>query len=158
MTFGKPKRRRKQGRSQNGCPIVFKCVSGEEQCDETQDQDESDGSSSEGPREPAGRSLSVRVEGSSAVCPAHTAALLKSLGQQREDGKGVFFCLVGCCVFWFFFSLREKCCLPCHRGKKMQVNLGVKYGLENLFADFLNIFLQIKLQRQKCFRRAWLEH
>ncbi|XP_029878831.1 centrosomal protein of 68 kDa isoform X3 [Aquila chrysaetos chrysaetos] len=84
-----PKRRRKQGRSQNGCPIVFKCVSGEEQCDETQDRDESDGSSSEGPREPAVRSLSVRLEGSSGVHPAHTAALLKSLGQQREDGKGV---------------------------------------------------------------------
>lgn len=108
MTFGKPKRRRKQGQSQNGCPIVVKCVSGEEQCDETQDRDDSDGSSSEGPREPAGRSLSVRVEGSSAVRPTHTAALLKSLGQQREDGKGVLFvCLfvvVFCC---FFFSQRK---------------------------------------------------
>ncbi|KAM7119710.1 centrosomal protein of 68 kDa isoform 2-T2 [Ciconia maguari] len=38
-----PKRRRKQGRSQNGCPIVFECVLGEEQCvrgpaDETQER------------------------------------------------------------------------------------------------------------------------
>ncbi|KAM6272599.1 centrosomal protein of 68 kDa isoform 3-T4 [Spheniscus humboldti] len=54
-----PKRSRKQGRSKNGCPIVFKCVSGEEQrvggpADETQERDESDGSSSEGPGEPAG--------------------------------------------------------------------------------------------------------
>lgn len=106
MTFGKPKRRRKQGRSQNGCPIIFKCVSGEEQCDETQDRDESNGSSSEGPREPAGRSLSVRVEGSSAVRPAHTAVLLKSLRQQREDGKWVFFLFV---VFLLgFFSSQRK--------------------------------------------------
>ena len=82
--------------------------------------------------EPAGRAV---TQGTSAV--RHRQLLYPNCLDSRGETEGEGYFLVG----WGFPPPPiEKFCLPCRGGKGKQVNSGVKYGLENLFADFLNIF------------------
>lgn len=92
-------------------------------------------------REPAGRSPSLRVTVTQGSSLAQTAALPKSLGQQREDGKGEFFCLVGVFFSLFFFPQRKILLAVSWQGREAgELRCKIR-ARKRPFTDFLNICL-----------------
>lgn len=82
-----------------------------------------------------------RVQGMGCQQPRHRQLYQKQQGSLR----------------WPFCFLIEKLHSSFNGGKGKPGNPGVKYGLENLLADSLNISLQLKWQRQEHFRREGQE-
>lgn len=124
--FGKPRRSREQEQAQNGCPIVCPCVSGKSRVLVNQlMKPKCTMRAVAAPWRDTGSGQVTVSQGAGDGSKA--AALLESLGQQREDQEG---------VFWGLFISSEPFCFAVSWRKREASESQCKTGA--LFTDCMS--------------------